>query len=272
MKFDEMINTIQLGDCYELIKNIPDKSIDCVYTDVPYLYKTGGAGTTDIAKRAKKNKIELMGSDIEFNKNISNAENLRIANNRRNANKDIISICDGFDYKTLIKEFFRIMKKPNIFIWCSQMQLLDIMNELKLYCDSTPTILVWCKSNPIPTTNNLWLSDIEYCIYLRKGIRVNDGYELKSKWYSSPINQFDKEKFKHPTIKPLPLIERHLKHTTQENDIVLDCFSGSGTTCVACKNTNRRYIGMELNSEWHKISIERLNNTDKNGQISMFTM
>lgn len=152
------------------------------------------------------------------------------------------------------------------------MQLLDIMNELKKYNDNQCQLLVWCKSNPIPKTNNLWLSDVEYCLYLRDGIKLNDGYELKSKWYISSINKSDKEKFNHPTIKPLNLVERHIKHTTQENDIVLDCFCGSGTTCVACKNTNRRYIGIELNPKWYKVAVDRLNNIQANGQQTLFTM
>ena len=83
---------------------------------------------------------------------------------------------------------------------------------------------------------------------------------------------YDKDKFKHPTIKPLNLVERHIKHTTQENDIILDCFCGSGTTCVACKNTNRRYIGIELNSKWHKVAVDRLNNIQADGQQTLFTM
>ena len=47
---------------------------------------------------------------------------------------------------------------------------------------------------------------------------------------------------------------------------------GSGTTCVACKNTNRRYIGIELNPKWHKIAVDRLNNIQANGQQTLFTM
>lgn len=109
-------------------------------------------------------------------------------------------------------------------------------------------------------------------LVFKRWIKLNDGYELKSKWYISPINQSDKEKFKHPTIKPLNLVERHIKHATQENDIVLDCFCGSGTTCVACKNTNRRYIGIELNSKWHKVAVDRLNNVQADGQQTLFTM
>lgn len=273
MKFEDMINTIQLGDCYKIIKDIPDKSIDCIYVDVPYLYTLGGSGTSELSIRTTKTKMELLGIDPkEYVTKLKPSENLRIAMNNKKAKKDIISISDGFDYKTFIKESFRVMKKPNIFIWCSPLQILDIMNELKLYNTSTPTILVWCKTNPIPTTNNNWLSDIEYCIYLRDGIKLNDGYDLKSKWYISPINQIDKEKFKHPTIKPLDLVERHIKHCTQENDIVLDCYCGSGTSCAACKNTNRRYIGIELNPKWHKVAVDRLNNIEASGQQTLFTM
>lgn len=273
MKFENMINTIQLGDCYELLKNIPDNSIDCIYVDVPYLYNSGGSGKSELSVRASKEKMSLNGVDpMIYDNNLSAKENLRIAMNQKKAKKDIISISDGFDYKLFIKEAFRVMKVPNIFIWCSPLQIFEIMDELKKYSNSTVAILVWCKSNPIPTTNNNWLSDVEYCLYLRDGIRLNDGYYLKSKWYLSPINQSDKSKFEHPTIKPLPLVERHIKHTTQENDIVLDCFCGSGTTCVACKNTNRRYIGIELNPKWYKIAVDRLNNIESNGQTSLFTM
>ena len=103
-------------------------------------------------------------------------------------------------------------------------------------------------------------------------MKYNDGYDLKSKYYISPANVNDKKHFNHPTIKPLGLVERHIKHTTKENDIVLDCFCGSGTTCVASKNTNRRYIGIEINKEYYEIAVKRINNEDANGQISLFTI
>lgn len=241
MKFEEMINNVILGDCYEVIRNIPDKSIDCIYVDIPYLHNQGGVGPSDLGKRMAKNKFEL----IELEK--------------------------GIDYK-IFDEMVRVMKKTNIFIWCSKLQILDI---LKYFIDKHKClfeILIWNKTNPTPSINNSWLPDIEYCLYFReKGVVLNDGYELKSKWYISPINQGDKAKFKHPTIKPLDLVERHLKHATQENDIVLDCFCGSGTTCVACKDTNRRYIGIEVNPKWHKIAVDRLNGIEANGQMTIFS-
>src|SRR5699024_4477959 len=156
---------------------------------------------------------------------------------------------------------------------CSRQQILEILKIFSSY-DCNYDLLVWCKDNPTPQTNNTWLSDVEYCLYFReKGkVKLNDGYGLKSKWYASPINKKDKDRFEHPTIKPLLLVERHIKHATQPNDIVLDCFLGSGTTAVACKNTGRQYIGFEINEKWYKIAENRLNNRQANGQMTLFTM
>ena len=133
-------------------------------------------------------------------------------------------------------------------------------------------ILTWNKTNPTPMTNNTFLPDIEYCLMFREsGCRLNDGYEFKSKWYISPINKTDKETYNHPTIKPLELVKRHLLHSTQPGDIVLDCFCGSGTTCVAAKELGRRYIGMEIEPTYYKIACDRLNGIDAKGQTSIFT-
>ena len=273
---EDMINTIQLGDCYELIKTIPDKSIDCIYVDVPYLMKQNGGGTSEISQRFAKNKVELMGLGKEYDMTKKPSENLRIARNKVARDEMLISsnsnLVDGFDYKKFIDEAFRVMKKCNMFIWCSQMQLKDLLNYIYIYIQETPLILVWCKTNPIPTTYNIWLSDVEYCIYIReKGVKLNDGYDLKSKWYISEINQKDKALYHHPTIKPLELVKRHILHTTKPDDIVLDCFCGSGTTCVAAKETGRRYIGMEIDKEYWKIANDRLNGINANGQMSIFT-
>lgn len=241
MKFEEMINTITLGDSYKLIKDIPDKSIDLIYTDIPYLFADGGSSSSALSQRIKKLKQE-----------------------------DLKGITKGIDYKILM-DFIRVLKKVNCFIWCSKEQILDIMNFFCKY-GCMFEILTWNKSNPTPMTNNTFLPDIEYCLYFREtGVKLNNGYELKSKWYESPINKKDKDKYKHPTIKPLELVKRHILHTTQKDDIILDCFSGSGTTCVAAKELGRRFIGIEIDPEYHKISINRLNGILANGQISFDT-
>ena len=138
--------------------------------------------------------------------------------------------------------------------------------------DCNVDLLVWCKTNPIPTCNNKYLSDLEYCVFARdKNTPLNGTYETKSKYYISGANVQDKELYKHPTIKPLELVKNHIINSTKENDIVLDCFCGSGTTCVAAKELNRRYIGMEIDPEYHKIAVNRLNGITANGQLSLFT-
>lgn len=239
---DNMVNTIQFGDCYELIKKIPNSSVDCVYVDIPYLYFQGGEGNSELGHRAMKKRKELINDNLE----------------------------NGCDL-SIFNELIRILKKINIFVWCSKSQVRDIMNVFNKYGPNFE-LLVWCKTNPQPTTNNTWLPDIEYCLYFReKGIKLNDGYDLKSKWYISSVNKSDKDLYKHPTIKPLELVKRHILHATQPNDIVLDCFCGSGTTCVAAKETGRRFIGMEINPKYYKIAVDRLNGINANGQTSIFT-
>ena len=65
-------------------------------------------------------------------------------------------------------------------------------------------------------------------------------------------------KFKHPTQKPLKLMEYLLKVCSNENDIVLDCFAGSGSTLVACEKLNRKWIGIEINEEYCEIVKQRI--------------
>jgi DNA modification methylase len=237
------LNEIYNEDSYKAIKKIPDKSIDCIYTDIPYIIQSGGASESPLSQRAKR---------------------LR--------NEDLKDIKDGIDY-SILDDFVRVMKNVNIFIWCSKEQINDIMNYF-LNIDKKTTnfeILVWAKDNPTPLTNNTWLPDIEHCLYFReKGVKLNDGYENKSKWYSSPINKRDKDLFEHPTIKPLNLVKRHLLHTTQPNDIVADFFLGSGTTAVACRETGRQYIGFEIDKKWYDIAVDRLNGITAKGQYSLF--
>lgn len=241
-------NNIYQVDSYKAIKDIPDKSIDCIYTDIPYLIESGGGGSSELAKRILKINFE-----------------------------DILDIRNGIDY-AIFEDFYRVMKKVNIFIWCSKMQLQDIINWWLGKENVNFEILVWCKSNPTPATNNVWLPDIEYCLYFReKGVSLNNGYDLKSKWYLSPINKLDKDQYDHPTIKPLELVKRHLLHTTQEGDIVFDPFLGSGTTCVAAKELGRRYIGFEINEKYYKIAKDRLDGLNQierkqidKGQITLF--
>lgn len=99
---------------------------------------------------------------------------------------------------------------------------------------------------------------------IRRGIadckRVVIGGSLKSVIkILSPNKNLSNERVKHPNVKPIELIELIIKSTTKEGDLVFDPFLGSGTTAIACKNTNRRFIGCELDSEYFEIIKQRLN-------------
>lgn len=238
------LNKIYNEDCYEAIKNIPDKSIDCIYTDPPYDFKSSVHHKNGFLK----NRVNIPGKDI-INLNINNGYNLSI-----------------------LDEFVRVMKNINIFLWCNKHQIKDYLEYFSQFKDVTFEILMWHKTNPIPMTSNMWLPDTEYCLYFRdSNVKLNDGYDLKSKYYISPINKEDKDLYLHPTIKPLELVKRHLLHTTNEGGTILDPFIGSGTTAVAAKELNRNFIGFEINKKYYDIACDRLNGINANGQTSIFT-
>lgn len=241
------INKIYCGDCYELIKNIPNNSIQCIYTDVPYLYQNGGGGTSDVAKRIRANADRLAAAKID----------------------------KGFDY-AIFNEFVRIQPKINLFIWCSKMQIFDIANWWLNYSKQNNRqifyeILTWVKTNPTPSTNNTWLPDTEYCLYFREaGIKLNDGYEHKHKYYLSGLNVEDKNNYGHPTCKPLEFVEHNLAHVCQPGDTVFDPFLGSGTTAIAAKHLKLNYIGFEINPEYFKIAEDRLAGWNQKGEMNLF--
>jgi DNA modification methylase len=89
--------------------------------------------------------------------------------------------------------------------------------------------------------------------------------------YCLPINRKDKDNFNHPTIKPLEIISNLVKNSSRENDTVLDCFMGSGTTGVACKQLKRNFIGFEIDEEYFRIAGQRIKGyekvTDKNIEL-----
>ena len=234
------LNNIYLGDCYELIKQIPDKSVDLIYTDIPYLIDDGGCSDNDLSRRAQR---------------------LR--------NIDLNDIRKGIDY-SIFNEFCRVLKKIYLYIWCNKNQILDIANYFVNEKGCYMEFLVWCKTNPTPLTNNVMLPDIEYCLLFReKGCPLYGSYGTKSKWFLSPINKKDKDDYDHPTIKPLELVKRHIINSSKENDIIFDPFLGSGTTAVASKELGRQYIGFEINETYYKIAKDRLNGINQKGEMSL---
>lgn len=237
---DKFLNKITLGDSYKLIKEIPDNSIDLVVIDPPYNFCTGGKHTGLFKERTTRYHDEIEEKGLDNN----------------------------IDLK-ILNELDRIIKKINIYIWCNKEQILQYLEHYK---EQKFEMLIWNKINPIPTVNNKYLSDKEYCLYFKEpGVLLNGSVETKKTVYSTSLNVKDKEKYKHPTIKPLSIIKNLIINSSNKDDIVLDCFSGSGTTCVAAKELSRHFIGIEIDPEYYKISVDRLNGITADGQISFDT-
>lgn len=258
MKFEDMINTITLGDSYKLIKDIPDNSIDLIVIDPPYEFDSGGGGGAFGTKKRKHEEIQI--AKKTYRQNDDKIKN-RI---------EIQHLGTGIDYE-ILNELDRIMKKINIYIWCSKKQVRRLLQHYEEKgCNID--IITWHKDNVLPTANNTYLNDTEYCIFAREeGVKVYGEIATKNKYYITHTNVKDKAKYKHPTIKPITIIKNLIINSSKGNDIVLDCFSGSGTTCVASKELGRRFIGIEIDPEYHKISLDRLNGILANGQISFDT-
>ena len=120
--------------------------------------------------------------------------------------------------------------------------------------------LFWGKDNPVPFGASNFLSDKEICLcFYEKGAKFNNGCDHKKTWFISHINSQDKKEYLHPTCKPLSFVKEHILNSTNKDDVVLDCYMGSGTTCVACKELGRQYIGIEINPKYYEIAQDRLN-------------
>lgn len=214
------------GDCLEMMKNIEDGSIDLVVTDPPYEIATTGAG---MYKQADKQYV-----------------------------KELNGMKDGFSEEVL-DELCRVMKKINIYFFCSQKQIIPLLDYFVKKKKCNWNILSWHKTNPIPACGNKYLTDTEFILFFReKGVKVYGSFDTKRTWYATPLNQSDKKKYGHPTVKPLSILENLVVNSSQEGEVVLDCFMGSGSTGVACLNTNRDFIGIELDEGYFNIAQNRI--------------
>ncbi len=218
-----MINTIHNEDCLQLLKRMPDNYVDLVIADPPYEIVSGGGGG-------------CFGVE------------------QRDYHKGVKSLSYGFK-NIVLDECKRVMKIFNCYLFCSKDQILQILlwaEENGMNID----ILCYHKLNPIPTTNNKYLSDTEYIIFMRgAGAYLGGDYASKKKYF---LQNNSKSDFKHPTVKPLNIIRTLIVNSSRENDLVLDPFMGSGTTAIACIMENRNYIGAELNEDYYEESILRL--------------
>ena len=221
-------------DCYKGIKRIPDKSVDLVVTDPPYKIEGLEAKAkhmTGMFKDRSKTHVHEMAST-----NLGDGINLEI-----------------------LDELCRVMKKINIYLWCNKEQIYDYMTYFVKERKCNFEIIVWGKPNPAPFTNGHYLKDKEYCLFFwEKGVKIGGNYDTLKTYYVKNTNTEDKKKYLHPTIKPLDIIKNLITNSCN-GGCVLDCFMGSGTTGVACKELGLDFIGFELNKKYFDIAVDRIN-------------
>ena len=218
------LNKIYNEDCLVGMKNISDNSVDLIVTDPPYLvkYKTG-------RRKDKSHK---------FTKEILNDDNEQLL-------------------KDYIKECHRIMKNDTaMYMFCSSNKVDFFKQELEKYF-TIKNMIIWVKNNH--TAGDLQSAfgrEYEIVFLVNKGRSKFNGTRLTDVW------EFKRVAGKgqlHQNQKPVEMIEQCIEKHSNENDVVFDGFMGSGTTAIACINTNRNYIGFELDEEYYKASIERIN-------------
>lgn len=143
----------------------------------------------------------------------------------------------------------------NWFCFCSKHNLVDVISRATCDKKAKWAILQWCKTNPVPTCNNTYLSDVEYCVHKWQKGRLFGGMEIKSLFELRPVGQ---KETSHPNEKPLPFIRRLVQLGSKTGDLICDLYAGSGTTLLAAKLEGRQCTGIEISEDYCRIAVERL--------------
>jgi len=232
------LNRIYQMDCLEGMKLIPDESIDLLLTDPPY----------NVSRKSNFHTMGRKGVDFgEWDKEFNQKEWLEVA--CRKIKKGGSAIIFN-DYKNI-----------------GAMKGVLENNQMTI-----KEMLIWRKTNPMPRNRDrLYVTSIEIAIWAVKGKgwtfnRQRDTYE--NGIFECPIVNH-KQRI-HPTQKPLEVIQELIKIHSNEGDVVLDCFMGSGTTAVACELNNRKWIGFELEREYFELANKRLEQIEIHNDLNNY--
>src|SRR5580704_6620977 len=259
---------IYQGDCLDLLAQIPASSVDLVFADPPYFLSNGGI-TCHAGKMVSVNKgawDKLPGPD---------SGPVRARFDEVHAfNTAWLAACQ------------RVLKL-NGAIWVSGTSHVIhsvgfAMQQLgfKLLNDIT-----WVKPNPPPnlscryfthaTETLIWAAKDKksrHTFHYKLMKETNRGKQMKSVWEIKPLETWEKHFGKHPTQKPLALLERILLASSHEGDLVLDPFSGSGTTALAALRLRREAIALELSYEYLALTLQRLTQNLVRVELSLTTL
>ena len=243
--YDEEHFKLIKGDTYRVLKKFDDKSIDTIFADPPYFLSNGG--------------ITCNGGKMVT------------------VNKGKWDECDSLKYKhkfnkKWIKECYRILK-DNGTIWISGTlhNIYSIGMALEEEGFKIINNITWQKTNPPPNLAcKTFTHSTETILWARKNLprtkykfnynlmkQLNGNKQMKDVWTTSLTKPSEKKQGKHPTQKPLEILERIILASTNENDLILDPFCGSSTTGIAANKLNRKFVGIDDKKEYLDLSIRR---------------
>ena len=219
------LNRIYNEDCLEGMKRIPDGSVDLIVTDPPYLinYKTG----------YRKDK------EHRFNDVILNDDNRQLI----------------VDY---VKECYRILKEDSaMYLFCSSHKVDFFKRELEKEF-SIKNMIIWVKNNHTAgDLESAFGRKYEIVFLVNKGQRKFNGERLTDIWEFPRVSGDGQL---HQNQKPIELIKRCIEKHSNVGEVVFDGFMGSGTTAAAALDTNRNYIGFELDEYYFNVAEKRIKN------------
>lgn len=233
-------------NCMDAMKKIETDSVDLVLTDPPYNLGLFMKNRATNLKAMRDNFFGAAGwDDLEFDE----------------WEKDM---------DMMFEELARVIKKRgSVIMFMSIIKVETIIKLAEKHGFYYKTTGIWHKRNPMPRNMNLhFINSTEAWIYFtykaHTGTFNNEGKAIHDFFETSVTPVSEKSFGKHPTQKPVQLLEHFVKLLTNENDVIFDPFSGSGSSGVAALMHNRKFIGSEINKEYFDNSKERLDSVIRN--------
>ena len=265
--------SIQLinGDCLKALKDIPDASIDLVVTDCPYHIVSGGCskgaygnGNGIFTKNHEPSRIfnrrriaykKSGGYILEGTKHIALGGVLDDNDSTTYARQGKLFKHNDIKFCEWLPEIYRVLKNgTHAYIYINARNIKDLQTEAEKVGSQYQQLIVWDKGNATP--NRYYLNVYELVLMLRKG-KARNINNMGDKNIIRIKNILGGKKT-HPTEKPVELNKVFVINSSNEEETVLDPFMGSGSCGVACKETGRNFIGIEIDKKYFNIAKERI--------------
>lgn len=250
-------------DCMNVLKNIESESIDLVVTDCPYHIVSSGCtnNAVNIGEYTFR-KDEHGNKYFSDSKHVSLCGILNDANSHTYMKDGKLFKHNDIEFSEWLPELYRVLKQgTHCYIMINPRNLKDLQTDAENVGFVFQQLLVWDKGNQTP--NKYYLNAYELILMLRKGYAKNINNMGEKNILRVPNILNNKE---HPTEKPTELMQIFVENSTQEGETVLDPFMGVGGVGIACKNSGRNFIGIEIDEKYFVIAKDRIENTNRKPQ------